>query len=425
MSNNMKMRLEDADETKSNMFETSSDFDLVCLSHLRWDFVYQRPQHLLSRCAKERRVFFVEEPIFGDESDPRLDVSAREDKLQVVVPRLPRGMNDEEIINTQRELLDQFFAENGIREYALWYYTPMALRFSDHLKPVVTIYDCMDELSAFKGASPELKERERELFERATMVFTGGQSLFEVKRNQHASVHLFPSSVDVKHFAQARGKVDEPLDQLEIPHPRLGFFGVIDERMDFDLIEAVAEARPDWQLVMIGPVVKIDDAALPQRENIHYLGSKDYKELPNYLAGWDVALLTFARNESTRFISPTKTPEYLAAGRPVVSTSIHDVVRPYGEGGYVRIADTPEEFVAAVEATLNGAENKDEWLKRVDELLAHNSWDRTWERMSQLIKGEVARKRGDVSTVNNNSKNMTDNLPAVKREAARRVSAAD
>ncbi len=423
MNDKMKMRLEN-DETESTLV-ASGDFDLVCLSHLRWDFVYQRPQHLLSRCAKERRVFFVEEPIFGDESEPRLDVSSREDKLQVVVPRLPHGMSDEEIINAQRKLLDQFFAENEIPEYALWYYTPMALRFSNHLKPVVTVYDCMDELSAFKGASPELKERERELFERAQMVFTGGQSLFEAKRNQHANVHLFPSSVDVRHFAQARGEVKEPLDQAEIPRPRLGFFGVIDERMDLDLIKAVAEARPDWQLVMIGPVVKIDDAALPQRENVHYLGGKDYKELPRYLAGWDVALLTFARNESTRFISPTKTPEYLAAGRPVVSTSIRDVVRPYGEGGYVRIADTPEEFVAAVEATLNGAENKDEWLKRVDELLAHNSWDRTWGAMSQLIKQEVARKRGDVSTVNNNSKIMTDNLPAVKREAARRVSAAD
>ncbi len=417
------MRLEN-DETKS-MLAASGDFDLVCLSHLRWDFVYQRPQHLLSRCAKERRVFFVEEPVFGDESEPRLDVSSREDELRVVVPRLPHGMSDEEIINAQRELLDQLFAENKIREYALWYYTPMALRFSDHLKPFVTVYDCMDELSAFKGASPELKERERELFERAAMVFTGGQSLFEAKRNQHVNVHLFPSSVDVPHFAQARQSIDEPLDQAEIPHPRLGFFGVIDERMDLDLIKAVAEARPHWQLVMIGPVVKIANTDLPQSENIHYLGGKDYKDLPRYLAGWDVALLTFARNESTRFISPTKTPEYLAAGRPVVSTSIRDVVRPYGEGGYVRIADTPEEFVAAVEATLDETENRDEWLKRVDKLLAHNSWDRTWEQMSQLIKEEVARKRDDVSTENDNTENTIDNSLAVKEEAKRVVSAAD
>ncbi len=405
---NDKLAIHNEDES-TTADEASSVFDLVCLSHLRWDFVYQRPQHLLSRCAKERRVFFVEEPIFGDEGEPRLDVSQRDDHLCVVVPRLPHGMSDEEVINAQRALLDQLFMQNEISDYILWYYTPMALRFSDHLKPLVTIYDCMDELSAFKGASPELKERERQLFERARLVFTGGQSLFEAKRDQHASVHLFPSSVDVAHFAQARRKLDEPQDQAGFAHPRLGFFGVIDERMDLDLIEAVAEARPDWHLVLIGPVVKIDQSVLPQKENIHYLGGKDYKELPRYLAGWDVALLTFARNESTRFISPTKTPEYLAAGRPVVSTSIRDVVRPYGDLGFVKIADTPQEFVAAIEATLKSKESKEEWLKRVDEFLAQNSWDRTWKRMSQLIGGEVVRKRREAAGNNISSSDTIKN----------------
>ena len=180
---------------------------------------------------------------------------------------------------------------------------------------------------------------------RADLVFTGGQSLYEAKRGQHPRVFAFPSSVDAAHFARARRATDDPADQAAIPHPRLGFFGVIDERMDLDLLAAIADARPDWHLVIIGPVVKVDPASYRERANIHYLGKKDYQELPGYLAGWDVALLPFAINESTRFISPTKTPEYLAAGKPVVSTPIRDVVRPYGMRGLVHIAATADDFV--------------------------------------------------------------------------------
>jgi UDP-galactopyranose mutase len=265
------------------------------------------------------------------------------------------------------------------------------MSWTGHLQAIATVYDCMDELSAFKGAPRALKDREAELFERADLVFTGGQSLYEVKRHQHQNVYAFPSSIDAQHFAQARSLSDEPADQKEIPHPRLGFFGVIDERFDIELVDAIARMRPDWQLVMIGPVVKIDPAELPHRANIHYLGSKDYKALPSYLAGWDVALLPFARNESTRFISPTKTPEYLAAGCPVVSTSIRDVVRPYGESGLVHIADTPAEFVAGVEAALS--EDDEARLKQVDAFLAQTSWDRTWGRMAGLIEDVVEARR--------------------------------
>jgi UDP-galactopyranose mutase len=364
-----------------------SNPDLVCLSHLRWDFVYQRPQHLLSRFAKERRVFYVEEPVF-EEGLMHLEVRERDCGVCVVVPHLPKELVGEEALEAiQRAMMIRLFTEQNITDHILWYYTPMAMPWTRHLEPLATIYDCMDELSAFRGAPPALREREAELFERADLVFTGGQSLYEAKRASHRNVFAFPSSIDAQHFAQARAIAVEPDDQAEIPHPRLGFFGVIDERMDIELIDRVAEARPDWHLVMIGPVVKIDPEELPRRPNIHYLGGKSYTELPAYLSGWDVALLPFARNESTRYISPTKTPEYLAAGRAVVSTSIRDVVRPYADERLVHIADTPAEFIAAIEAAMK--EDAPSRLAKVDGFLAQTSWDRTWGRMAELIEDVV------------------------------------
>jgi UDP-galactopyranose mutase len=364
--------------------------DLVCLSHLRWDFVYQRPQHLLSRSARARRVFFVEEPLTGD--GPRLDVRRNEDGVHVAVPYLPEGLSAEETEAAQQMLLNRMFAEHGIENHVLWYYTPMPVEWTRHLKPLAVVYDCMDELSAFKFAPPALREREAELFRRADLVFTGGQSLYEAKRDKHPNIYAFPSSIDLAHFAQAREAIADPADQASIPHPRLGFFGVVDERLDLELLDGLARARPDWHFVIVGPVVKIDPSALPRQANVHYLGGKSYKELPAYVAGWDVATLLFARNEHTRFISPTKTPEYLAAGKPVVSTSIRDVVRPYGEEGLVEIADTVEEFVAAAERCLRKRDERDGWLERVDAFLATNSWDQTWARMAGLIGGVAARR---------------------------------
>ncbi|MDP8922487.1 MAG: glycosyltransferase, partial [Chloroflexota bacterium] len=254
--------------------------------------------------------------------------------------------------------------------------------------PRVTVYDCMDELSAFRFAPPLLREREARLFERADLVFTGGHSLYEAKRRRHPSVYPFPSSVDVAHFRRARSAQPDPADQASVQHPRLGFYGVIDERLDIQLIRSVAEARPDWQIVLVGPVAKIDRETLPRLPNVHYLGAKQYDELPAYLAGWDVALLPFACNEATRFISPTKTPEYLAAGRPVVSTPIRDVVRPYGDRGLARIAATAPEFVAAVEQAL--VEDGAARLAKADPFLAEMSWDRTWQQMWRHVESVLA-----------------------------------
>ncbi|HEV8160080.1 MAG TPA: glycosyltransferase family 1 protein [Pyrinomonadaceae bacterium] len=373
----------------------SEEFDLICLSHLRWDFVYQRPQHLLSRFAKNRRVFFFEEPIFID-GDTHLKISLRENNLSVVVPHISHADRDNKnVVDVQRELLDDLFNSQEINNFVLWFYTPMAINFAAHLEPQATVFDCMDELSAFKFAPPELIENERRLFKKADLVFTGGQSLYEAKKHQHKQVFAFPSSIDAEHFKQARTITEERAEQKSIPRPRFGYYGVIDERIDIRLLAEIADLRPDWQFVMVGPVVKISDEDLPRRENIHYLGGKSYQDLPAFLADWDVAIMPFAINESTRFISPTKTPEYLAAGKPVVSTPIRDVVRPYGEMNLVHIASTAEEFVAAGEKALQ--ENDAKKLLEIDEFLAQMSWDKTWQQMNGLID-EVVRKQVKSST---------------------------
>lgn len=361
--------------------------DLVCFSHLRWDFVYQRPQHLLTRFAAEGRVFYFEEAVRTSEPS-HLRHSRRKSGVVVIVPHLS---DSDEPTATLRLLINDFFLNEKIHSYALWFYTPMHLPWTRHLKPLAVVYDCMDELSGFKNAPIEITKREAELMQWADVVFTGGHSLYEAKRAQHGNIYPFPSSIDVPHFARARTINTEPDDQASIPGVRLGFFGVIDERMDLDLIAEVAERRPDWHIVLVGPVVKIDPAELPQIPNIHYLGMKSYDELPSYIAGWDVAMLPFARNDSTRFISPTKTPEYLAAGLPVVSTSIRDVINPYGDAGVVYIADTAEEFLIAAEKALT--EDASLRMKRVDAMLSQNSWSRTWGRMAELLDDVVQRRK--------------------------------
>lgn len=356
---------------------------LLCFSHLRWNFVYQRPQHLMSRFARHYRVLYFEEPLYDAPGTPYLDVRDEPGGVSILVPHLPPSphLNQHEHERVQRRLLDDFLTATASSIAFLWYYTPMSLAISEHLKADRTVYDCMDELSAFKGASALMVERERELLARADIVFTGGYSLFEAKCPRHANVHFFPSSVDVAHFAKAREPLPEPADQENIPHPRLGFHGVLDERLDIDLLARLADLRPDWHFVLIGPVVKIEPGCLPQRQNIHYLGGKTYDALPAYLAGWDVAIMPFARNASTQFISPTKTPEYLAGGRAVVSTRITDVVRSYGHCGMVSIVDTPSAFMHAIIDELQRCKDRRPLCERADQILDGMSWEQTWSRM--------------------------------------------
>lgn len=361
--------------------------DIICYSHLRWNFVYQRPQHLLSRMAAHFRVFYIEEPIF-DVDNASLSNEYNEDKICVIVPHLPLGLSPEEALFQQNELLKKFFVYMECKHFIAWYYTPMAVGLNATMTPDLVIFDCMDELSAFKNAPFELQSKEKTLLSMADIVFTGGESLYDAKKNKHPNVHLFPSSIDKKHFEKARRLNTEMDDQGAIPYPRIGYFGVIDERMDIDLLEQIATLRPDWQLVLIGPVVKIDPQSLPRNKNIHYLGPKHYKELPYYISKWDVAMMPFAINDSTRFISPTKTPEYLAAGKPVVSTPIHDVVSAWGEGGLVAIAGTPGEFVSAIEDCLT-LKHPALWMKAVDLALSQQSWDITTEKMLYIINSEL------------------------------------
>jgi glycosyltransferase involved in cell wall biosynthesis len=367
--------------------------NLICFSHLRWNFVFQRPQHLLSRMAKQFIVFYVEEPFYGSPVD-RTSVTLSEEKVWVVVPYLKGDPGAPDTAARQAALLDIFFAQFGIRNYIFWYYTPMALPYTRHFQPKLVVYDSMDELSAFKFAPAELVSLEDELFSKADIVFTGGHSLYEAKKHRHQNIHPFPSSIDKAHFSMARHKQVQPADQEKIPYPRLGFFGVLDERFDIELVEQVALAKPDWQIVLLGPVVKIDPDTLPKHKNIHYLGSKTYQELPQYLAGWQVALIPFAINESTRFISPTKTPEYLAAGKPVISTPIRDVVHPYGTRKLVHIVENAEDFISYAQEELGKSDRK-EWLQEVDNFLSGNSWDITCSKMQAFIN----------SLLNNTSKN--------------------
>ena len=379
------------------------DSDLICFSHLRWHFVWQRPQHLLTRAARDRHVWYVEEPR-DTEGTATLEITAFDERVSLVVPLLPAGLTPEQACHAQRALLVDWWRRSRFNAPLLWYYTPMAMTFTRSLPAGVVVYDCMDELSLFKGASPALPMLEAELLERADLVFTGGVSLYEAKKHQHPAVHAFPSSVDKAHFLQARSALAAPTDQDGMAQPRIGFFGVIDERLDVALIGRLAALRPAYQFVLLGPIVKIDPASLPTAANLHYLGMKSYEELPAYLAGWDVAMLPFARNDATRFISPTKTPEYLAAGCPVVSTSIADVVRPYETAGLARIADDAEAFVAAIDLALTEARadaadgptavaRSASHLARADAFLADVSWDRTWQRMQSII-ASVTRDAG-------------------------------
>jgi UDP-galactopyranose mutase len=369
---------------------------IIVFAHLRWNFVFQRPQHLLSRLAVNHRIYFVEEPIHHDENgestesweraEPLANLSVCRPRMRVSAP----GFTDAHM-PALRRLVAQLVAREDLRDYVTWFYTPMALPLLADLEPRAVIYDCMDELSAFLHAPPQMREREAELLGRADVVFTGGPSLYLAKKDRHPNVHCFPSSVDAAHFARAASGAPEAGDQAALPRPRLGFFGVIDERMDLALVDALARARPDYHVVMVGPVVKIDSARLPQRSNLHWLGQRGYDHLPGYLAGWDVCLLPFARNQSTRYISPTKTLEYMAASKPIVSTPITDVARPYGD--IVYLADTAEQFVAACDrALIEEPDERTRRLGRMREVLAATSWDHTAAAMAQEIARVLVHK---------------------------------
>lgn len=373
-----------ARQTLTSSASTAQEL-LVCFSHLRWSFVYQRPQHLISRAARTRSVLFFEEPEYVSVEAPRVRVRQTGNVTRLWA-ELPEGSSQEVANCFQRAMLDSVLASRPERLLTAWYYTPLALRFSNPGAFDRVVYDCMDELSAFQDADPDLAACEHVLLKTADVVFAGGRSLYAAKRGIRADLVLEPSSVDAQHFRLARSSgLASPPDQAELPRPRVGWFGVIDERMDLELVAELAQLRPAWSFVMLGPVVKIDPASLPQAPNLHWLGGRRYAELPAYLGGWDVGFMPFACNAATRFISPTKTLEYLAAGVPLASTPVPDVVAEYGEPGVVEIAADAPAMAAACERQLLRAKNP--WLVQVDALLARQSWDAVWRRMEAALDG--------------------------------------
>lgn len=361
---------------------------LIVLSHLRWDFVVQRPHHILSRAAADFDIWFLEEPVIEGSIAMVREIDSSVG-VTIVQPVLPAGTSAADTQRHQAETAARLIARAGAAPVCLWYYTPMALVFGQHLSADLVIYDKMDELAAFAFAPPELAELDAKLLRTADLVFTGGASLQAAARKHRGDAHCFPSSIDTAHFGKARefGLAD-PDSQRFIARPRIGYFGVIDERMDLALVSEVAALRPDWQFVMIGPTAKIDPDTLPRVSNIHWLGARPYASLPHYLAHWDVAWMPFACNEATRHISPTKTPEFLAAGLPVISTPIVDVVASYGRDGLVEIAVDAPDVVACAKQLLAVAADPGQYRRRmtaVDAHLAGNSWDATWAAMRELI----------------------------------------
>lgn len=363
---------------------------LVCFSHLRWDHVRQRPQHLMDRFASKRPVIYFEEPLFTDHHLAYYEAHRYAGtQVRAVRPCLPRSLDAAGQLVALSGLLDEVLALHR-RPPVLWFYTPAMLAIAEHVHAAAVVYDCMDELANFRYARGDLKELEARLLQRADVVFAGGRSLYEARASRHDDIHLFPSAVDAAHFNAARAALPEPSDQAQLPGPRLGYCGVIDERLDLELIAEVAAARPEYSFVFVGPLAKLEPTDLPSGDNLHYLGMKAYSELPAYLAGWDAALMPFALNEATRYISPTKTPEYLAAGLPVVSTPVPDVVSQYGAMCGVAISDRASTFTAACDAAIE-LRGQGDWLSEADEFLATVSWDATFERMLELVTAAARR----------------------------------
>ncbi|MBZ0321188.1 MAG: glycosyltransferase [Anaerolineae bacterium] len=382
--------------------------DIVCVSHLRWDFVRQRPQHLLARLAKDYRITFVEEPLISTQVRyPYLEILKRDGfsnpitVVRLIYPATQEawiGHGDARTQTLYGRLLKPFLIGRGIVEPVLWFYTPMGYDFKQVIRPSLVVYDVMDQLSAFKDAPTPLKAFDEALLSETDLVFTGGISLYRDKLPHNPNTHLFPSGIEIRHFAQAAepDTLECPKEIAHLKSPILGYFGVVDERMDLVLLEKMAIAHPEWNILIIGPVVKISHDDLPKAPNLHYLGMKAYAELPVYLARFDVALIPFARNEATRFISPTKTLEYMAARKPIISTAINDVIELYGKA--VQVGWTHDEFIGCCQTALGESQNPLASTigaeRRVieDTYLHQNTWDDTAGRMSALIQKALRTK---------------------------------
>lgn len=358
-----------------SLASTSQAYDMIVFCHLRWDFVYQRPQHIISRLAEGYKILVVEEPIpFNPSEKSTFSVRSVNSQIDICQPHVEHMA---EIGKYLKKHLKKTAFSVG------WFYSAAFVSVLETLEFESVVYDCMDELTLFKGASQELLAQENELLSAADVVYTGGKSLYESKKLKHHNVYCFPSSVDVDHFSnQGKPEKTKPEDIANIPTPIVGYYGVIDERIDLELIKNAAAKSPNFSFVMIGPICKIDENDLPRAENIYYLGMKSYDQLPAYLACFDIAMMPFALNDSTKFISPTKTLEYMSAYKPIISTRIKDVERDYS--GCVMLIDNAEDFARAVAKPMKNF--KDDY----EEILNNTSWNKTAERMGLMIKKIIA-----------------------------------
>ncbi|KUJ59894.1 amine oxidase [Flavobacteriaceae bacterium CRH] len=374
MIDNLKNAQKNLLKTNVSQNDTPEYYDMIVFCHLRWQFVYQRPQHIISRMAQTMKILFIEEPLHYTDNENSGNLIHVDDMLHVLQPNVRN-------IESIAALIPYYVKNKNIS--IGWFYSASfsPLLESIHFESVV--YDCMDELSLFKGAPEHLINQEKYLMAHADIIFTGGKSLYESKKELHPNVHCFPSSVDESHFAKALNGIAIAEDIAHLQAPIVGYFGVIDERIDLDLIDQTAQKLPNVSFVMIGPLAKIEEADLPRRDNIHYLGMKSYDELPHYLKAFDIAMMPFALNDATKYISPTKTLEYMAAGKPIISTKIMDVVRDYSS--CVGFVETADEFCTTITSLLDG-KNQLSIEKEYFKILQKTSWDTTADKMKSIIK---------------------------------------
>ena len=362
--------------TKTNLYnsETPQYYDMIVFCHLRWQFVYQRPQHIISRFSSTMKVLFIEEPISDNSEGNSGNLIVVSKTLHVLQPKVKDIGSIAAVIPN--------YVKNKIIPIG-WFYSASFSPLLEQLHFETVVYDCMDELSLFKGAPAHLINQEKYLMAYADIIFTGGKSLYESKKQHHSNVYCFPSSVDEEHFAQALNGIEVPADIANLPSPIVGYYGVIDERIDLHLLQETSKKLPEISFVMIGPLAKIEDADLPKEKNIHYLGMKSYNELPAYLKAFDIAMMPFALNDATKYISPTKTLEYMAAGKPIISTKITDVVRDYSDS--VSLIENADEFCNAIKSLL---EQKDLLVmeRGYDKILEKTSWNATADKMKSIIK---------------------------------------
>jgi glycosyltransferase involved in cell wall biosynthesis len=283
----------------------------------------------------------------------------------------------------------------------VWSFTPDVSYLLDALTPRKVIYYCVDDFASFTGYDRRrVQSDEVDLCKRADLVVTTSRALQEAKKSLNSNTIFVPHGVDYEHFAKALCPCAEPVDLSAIPRPRVGFFGLIRDWLDLDLVRQVAAKRPAWQFVFIGGHDWSVDLSLYRMPNIHFIGGRPYGDLPAYCAHMDVGLIPFKLNELTMSVNPIKLREYLAAGLPVAATPLPEV-QAYSE--LVRIGAGPTDFTAAIEAAL---QTPPEARRRLSEAMAAETWPTKMEQICRCLQDDspqqvdntVAMARSDVAT---------------------------